>query len=414
MRILLLTGTPPGARGVGEVVLRDLVLHHGPESVRCAAVVSTTYVHQPDARLPALPVQLLPTAHLRARRWNNGRFGGGGSLWHYITGFRREVRRLRDSIVNETPGSEVDLVLAVLNNPLMFPLAHRVARALGRPLVTLVWDPPEYLLRYAKFDRLSRRWLLREFRRSLAYSSRTAVVSNAMREEYSRLTSGPAGIMRHAVAVEFDTVLPARRKHHDEAWVIGFAGRMYAGDAWTALLNGLDLAGWSINGRPVRIKVLAPHITLASRAAACIDYLGYPPPEETLQALRDCDITYLPQPFLSDFCELSRLSFPTKLTTCLALGRPVFIHCQADSALSQFFDDHPIGIRCTSLEAGPIIGALEDFFGSPRRYEQACEEVQRAARAHFDLPVFHRAIDWLLGPLDDIGPTSRLREEAKS
>jgi hypothetical protein len=395
-KVLLVTGTPPGTHGVGEIVLRDLVLHYGPNHIRCSAVVAPHYVSRPDERLAELPVQMLSSTHTRARRWGNGKWGAAGSLWNYLVGFRREVRRLTGWIANQVQASEVDQVFVVLNSPLMFALAHRIARRLRRPLVTLVWDPPDYLLTRAKFDRLSRRMLFMDFRRSLAASRRVAVVSETMQEDYARLTSAPIRILRHGVSMDFEKGSGSRLDKIGDEWVIGFSGTMYADCAWQALLNALDQANWRIAGRRVRLRVLAPHISMQSRSSARIEYLGYRSVEEMLDVLRQCHLTYLPQPFASHFKDSNRYSFPTKLTTYASIGLPVFVHCPADSALSRFFDAYPIGARSTSLEAAPIISALESLLGDQQVYQDACRQVMKVACSHFDASVFCDGIDWLL------------------
>ncbi len=394
-KIMLLTGTPPGMRGVGEVFLRDLVLHYGPENVHCAAVVSPTYRDTPDPRLADMSIQLLSCTHLQAHRRGDGRLAALGAFCNYLTSFGAEVRRLTDSIVENAHVRDTEQVLAVLNYPLLMPLARRVAQKVNRPLTALIWDPPSFFIRDKRFDRVSGKMLLTEFERTLRQARRVAVMSEPMRDDYAALTNAPIYILRHGLPpIEFE---PPSIWNSRE-WIIGFAGRMYAQCAWQALLDALDRSNWSLAGRPVRIKLFAPWVTLASRASSRIEYLGYPSPEESQRALSECHVTYLPQPFAPYFGELSRYSFPTKLTSYLSVGRPVFAHCPADSALARFVNLNPVGALSTSLEPAPIIAALESLLSDEQAYERARLAAMKVAREQFDAEVFNSAVDELLRP----------------
>jgi hypothetical protein len=395
-KLLLITGTPPGAGNVGELILRDLVLHYGAEDVECLAVVPSGYRWTAEPRLQQVPVRLLHSSRLYVRRWGKGKWSAVGSLAGYALGFRRDVRRVVAQIVAATAARRPDRILAVLNNPLMMAVAHRVAAATALPMVTLVWDPPEYLLQRARFDRVSRHLLLGDFARSLARSEQVAVVSETMQGDYARLTAAPIRILRHGVAR--DPAPPPVAPSEGDEWLIGFAGSLYAECAWRALLRALDRVGWRIAGRAVRLRALTERVTVHSRGAAAIEYLGYRPADATQELLAQCDLTYLPQPFVAHLRTLCRYAFPTKLTSYLALARPVFVHCPADSALARFFDAHPFGVHSDSLEPEPIVAALETLLGSRERYAAACRVAVATAREHFDASVFQRAVDRVLRP----------------
>lgn len=381
----------PGSGSVGEIILRDLILHHGPRNMAAAIVAEPHFEWRPDPALETLPVRLFPSIHSHAQR-PAGRLGAVVSFWNYLTGFRSDVRRLTDEAVEWARGQDVDVVFGVLNYPLMLDVARQVASRLGKPLATLVWDPPEYILFNTNYDRWSRRFLLASFRQSLAAASKVAVISETMQEDYAQFTGAPIGILRHGLPTAEST--PAAAQDGDE-WVIGFAGAMYAPATWQALLAALDRVDWKIAGRSVRIKVLAPGITLSSKAPCNIEYLGYRSVDGVREALETCHLAYLPQPFEPQFAELCRYAFPTKLSSYLATGVPVFAHCPAESALDCFLRSHPVGVKCHSLDPADIAGALEAFLGDPAGRAGALSQVASTSRSQFDVSVFHAAIDAL-------------------
>ena len=399
--MLMLTGTPPGTANVGEIILRDLSLHYGPSKIQCIAVVPPGYCSQSDERLKGLSIEFLTSIHIHAQRWSEAAWGALGSLANYLVGFRREVARLVDEIVRKADATQPEVVFAVLNNPLMMSVGYRVARVLGRPLVTLVWDPPEYLAKLSRFDRWSRRLLLKEFRRSLASSRSVAVVSAAMQQDYALLTSASVQILRHGMVMQFPSGFAPGAAFEGDEWVIGFAGSMYSNCAWGALLKALDQANWSIAGRPVRLKVMGAQMAVSSSTAAQVEFLGFRPPEQVQSILARCHLNYMPQPFVPQLAALCRYAFPTKLTNYLAVGRPVFVHAPGDGALSHFFEANPIGARANTLDPEQILSVLETLLGDERAYHDACRQVRATAIRHFDVSVFHKAIDELFEASQD-------------
>ncbi|MFT3807413.1 hypothetical protein [Arenimonas sp.] len=398
-KTLLLSGTPPGKANVAEIILHDLVEYAGPSQFVCCAVVSPNYHWAPEQAPPGLDVRLLQARNMVAQRGSRSKWSAVRSLWGTFTGLRGEVSRLVPEIVAAARESGVQQVFAVLDNALLFALAHRVAAALDKPLVVLVWDPPNYVLQQAHFDRYSRIWLHGQFKRSLSVARRVAVVSETMQADYAAFTTAPIQLLRHGLAGIADGPSAVETVSAATEWQIGFAGSMYARCAWRAFMRALDHADWTIAGRPVRLKVLSSRLDVSSRRAANIDYLGFRPPEEAQRVLASCHLNYMPQPFQSHLRELCRYSFPTKLTSYLSVGRPVFVHAPRDSALISFVQRSPIGATATSQDPAAIAAALESILGNDQVYSEAAASVRSVAAAHFSERSFHASIDELLPTL---------------
>lgn len=404
-KTILLSRTLPGIGHVGEIILADVVRHVGIDRFHCVAPVSSKYTYQPDPGLSGLSVKTIASDQLEAKRRWKGRWGALGSLLNFRTGFQAAVARCTQEVADEGRKVGAAQVFAVLENPLTFAVAHRVASRLRVPMQTLVWDPPEYLCRTAGFDRWSRKNLLREFHRTLAASTRVAVVSDAMRRAYSEFTDAPIQILRHGIPVPESVDATKVASLSGGEWLIGFAGSMYANDAWMALLNALDQVGWRVAGRQVRIRLLSGKVTLSGRQGANIEYLGFRPPEQVQDALSDCHITYMPQPFSAGLRDLCRFAFPTKFSNYLALGRPVFVHAPTESALSAFVDSNSVGVRVDSLNPVQIISNLEQFLLDVEAYRAACTATLEVATKFFSRDVFSDSVDSFLGINATITPS---------
>jgi hypothetical protein len=392
-KTLLLAGSAPGTGHVGEIILGDLVKCAGPGKFHCIAVVPGKYAWRPDPELAGLSIELLRSEHLRAKRWSQSAWGAAGSVLNHAVGLRRERASLAAAAVASGKKAAVGQVFAVLNNPMMLGLAHRVSSGLGVPLLTLVWDPPEYLLRLAKFDRWSRRSLVREFAQSLSASARVAVVSENMQSDYARYTRAPIQILRHGLPVPPE----ANPRAESAEWMVGFAGSMYSNCAWQAFLAALDSVGWTIAGKPLRLRVLSARVQAASRSRADIEYLGFRSTNEVQELLAECHACYLPQPFVEHLRDLCRYSFPTKLTNYMALGVPVLAHAPPYGAVTPFLREHPVGVQAQSLEPSEIVTALEQLLGDESRRVKAAQCARGTAEALFSDRSFRAAVGELLG-----------------
>lgn len=394
--ILLLTGSPAGRGHVGEIILRDVVLHIGVEKFFSVAVVNREYNWKPDPAVSGLRAELIVVAELLVKRRFGGLLGLAESFARYVTRFVPRRRKLFERIKDKASG--VRSIFAVLDNAMTFSLAHRLANALDVPLVCVVWDPPGYLLQQAGFDRVSRRFLLEEFQRSLHRSSKVAVVSRAMEREYSLFTDAKFTLLRHVAEPCFKTetpMLPATLDSTD--WIIAFAGSMYAEDAWRALVTALDEVDWTLCGRVVRLRLLTSKIVLSSKGPANIEFLGMQDSSQLRPLLQACNLAYMPQPFSPHLRELCEKSFPTKLSEYLGAGLPVFVHAPDYSALHEFLAAYPVGNACLSLSTDQIRSTISAHILDATMHKRARVLALDTAQRCFSRVNFERQLDDLVG-----------------
>ena len=99
-----------------------------------------------------------------------------------------------------------------------------------------------------------------------------------------------------------------------------------------------------------------------------------------IQDLSELDLLYLPYWFSEAMREESDLSFPSKLTTYLATGRPVLFHGRADSAPGRFLRSGEAAFFCFRPDAEALKSVLTRSLARPEQYEH----VARNGRAMFD------------------------------
>ncbi len=395
-RLLLVTGVPPGSGCVGEIILRDLCHSYPRRRVCCYAVTGQKFVGNPDPELSWVPVRNAARRYERPRRRFSGRLGSLIAMLDSRWNLERYVRRLVNDAVSFGEQHRVEKVWMVLDAVTTIAMGPQIAERLDVPLLSLVWDAPDYLMRQAGMDHFSRRRLMNRFGRTLLASERVAVVSETMAEDYSRQYGADCVILRHGLASgERPAAKPG--SSHDGRLVIGFAGGLYAHGAWKSLMAALAASNWRVAGREVVLRVLGSGFDFRATSGVNIEYLGWRCTTETAEILAECDVNYLPQPFEPSLADLARYSFPTKLSTYAAAGRPVFVHAPESASLSRFFQDHAIGACCQSLDAAAVLAELGELVSDSERYAIASGEVVRLAETELNAALFRRRFAEFVG-----------------
>jgi len=384
-KTLLVTMTPPGARNVGEIVLRDLcaLLPAGSISVFSAGP------YAPDSN--QYPHVMYSGFEERAWRPLAGRAGGLLNWLRTNVVFSRQVKKLAAAAVEYGQQQDVEQVWIVLNSLSLIGAAKEIADGLDVPLRTLVWDPPEYLAIRKGWDRFSCGWLLQRFGQALRHSEKVMVVSQAMMDAYQKRYQTPCVIVRHAVNVEGELDLPSLGGERDPLR-IGFFGTLYDPSQMNHLLRALHELKWSVRERPVTLRVLCDKLNIRGIDFPCkVEFLGRrDTDEEALHLLRDCHLNYLPVPFLEAWEQFARQSFPTKLSAYLAAGRPVLVHGPEYASSIRFVRENGCGAAVSSQAVSELAAQIQWILGSPEVYQKICEKGQLAYREHFSHPVMKK------------------------
>jgi glycosyltransferase involved in cell wall biosynthesis len=395
--VLLLTGSPPGSGGVGAIFLRDLCKYYPKEHLCCFALCGDNHDPLPQ-ELSWLPITYKNPPRSRGI-W---RFGPSFArlnspfVWQYS---KIQISKLIKQAVQFGKQHNVDLVWAILDfdNPGTICMAKRIADRLNAKLVTLVWDPPEYYLpKVIDIDTFFYRKFLRKFEKTLKTAIRCGVASEGMKHEYEKEYGVKSYVLIHGIN-QSNWHSPTIETNNKQNFVIGFAGKLYAIREWECLLSAISKLDWCIDGRNIVVRVLGSSFEFKAKNKTNIEYLGYRSVKETIDLLSEADINYLPYWFDESYSKVVRLSFPNKLPTYLASGRPVLFHGPEDSSPAYFFKKYPVGLCCHSLDEASIIECLQKFATDREFYAMATLAGQVALRQEFDLRIFLSRFAELIG-----------------
>ncbi|MCA9138975.1 MAG: hypothetical protein KDB00_19520, partial [Planctomycetales bacterium] len=204
-------------------------------------------------------------------------------------------------------------------------------------------------------------------------------------------------ILRHVAAppASASAGSQCRNAGNDESkpFVIGFAGSVTAKPQLELLQEALDRVDWQINGREIRLDLYGLRFVLHSRTARNVRYCGYRSVDDTVAALSEtADLLFMPQPFDKQSASFTELSFPTKLSTYFAAGRPVLLISPPKSSLGEFFDKHPFGVWCSEMNADRLLESLRTIATDPHLQQAATETIKRLLQDSFNADHFRKQL----------------------
>ncbi len=394
LRLMIFSGYYPGSRGTGCILLRDACRCYPRDRVCCFSLMKR---HPEDTDCDWVPTAF-GNPHLP--RWaGQAPTRLGRMLRLPLQAAAAAVRNAR--IVREAVAfgrqHQVEMVWGVLDWSVNHETAGDLAKRLGVPLVTTVWDAPEYRMAAAGYSRIVRHLLMRRFKAVMKNSVRCGVASDEMGEEY-----------RRRYGVECVTLKPGTertlwREPHRAPLEPGklnivFAGSLYALEEMQTLVDALGEAGWKAGGREVTLSILSmsPLVFHVDRPAN-IRVLGFHSTEETLRHIAEADVGYLPYWFRKDREIAVRQSFPGKMGTYLAAGLPILYHGPRKSTPMAFFERYPVAEAVNSLEPADILAAIERLASDGDVYRRCAAAGREALNDELGLHVYISHFAQLIG-----------------
>jgi glycosyltransferase involved in cell wall biosynthesis len=399
MKTLLLTDIPPSSNLTAGIVTAQMCRLVPPGELAIFCVQNRHLQPAPFPDLASVPIRTVrkpnELGHHNQRLFPLDRIGAIA-----IETARRliEVPPLVRQAIAYGREQSVTSLWVVLQGQTMVRMARAVAEGLRVPMRVQIWDPLGWWLRSHKVDRYNRTADLAEFDRVLRQAEGCATASWAMSQQYQQRYGTPC----HTIIASLDPALARRPKpslRTAEEFAIGMAGQFYAEEEWVALLRALNHASWKVAGRQVVLRVAGhppPHLELAPPDR--IGFLGWKPQPELIEILsRDCDVLYCPYPFASHMEEVARLSFPSKIPTYLAAGRPILFHGPKYASPAAYLADRQAGLGCQDLEPAAVYNGLLHLAEDAELYQQLALAGQAAFLRDFNLATMADRVRKFLG-----------------
>jgi hypothetical protein len=397
MKTLLLTDIPPSSNLTAGIVTAQMCRFIPAGELAIFCVQNPHLRPEPYPDLAGIPIKTVRKPNELSRRRTRsvliGRIGATA-----VEGFRRLwfAPRIVHQALEYGRQQQVDSLWAVLQGQTMVRMASAVAAGLNVPLRTQVWDPLEWWLRAHGVDPVNRALDLTLFDRAIEGSVACATASWAMAESYQ----AKYGTSCVPVIASLKRTLgrrPEAELRMPKEVAIGMAGQFYAGQAWHELVRSLNLADWQVDGRRVVVRVLGNQRP-EGVPDQNLDFLGWKPQEEAVEILsQTCDILYCPYPFEPRMAEVARLSFPSKIPTYLAAGRPIIFHGPDYAGAWRYLSERRAAYLCGSPEPAAVYNGLSHLVEDKAFYAATAKSAQDAFIADFTLEQMGKDMRRFLG-----------------
>jgi hypothetical protein len=365
-KVLLVTQGDPKSNGVCEILLRELASHYPP-----GRLVRYTLIDTPISRVESSwlgfravmhPVEYSSRPLLST--WKHRQFNR-----HSGPAIAEEIRGLiRDE--------QIDLIWVILNSANAISLADQLTSENQLPLVTTVWDDPEFVAATHYMDPWTTRGVLRRFKSVLQRSRRVAVASEGMAEAYASKYQIRGIPLIHGLHPSLWRT-PAQPTAHKVAHVVGFAGSLHCKTEWNALVAAID--DWNRSEAvPIRVRFIGQFPRFGARKAQFVEHVGSVSLPEAIDAIAATDVAYVPYWFDRRRAWAAKTAFPSKLSAYVAAGVPVLYHGPVDSSPAIFLRRYPVGMSCHSLQSEEIRRTLHTLLCDQRVRHSATIERRRA------------------------------------
>ena len=379
-RILYITDFPPSKDYTGGLVIDRLCRLLPPESVFCFSIINPLFAQNASTDLP-ITIHFAEKPTEEGIRPYPGWLGAAKCFADQTYTKFVSCSKIVDEAEAFARENNVDAIFSIVEGQTVVRVTLELARRTKLPLYTMVWDSLDWWLRSYKVDALTRKWAQWDFDRLMRMSRACATASWAMSEQYEKLygirctpviSSLPGGMARS----------PAQRPRTDEIW-IGLAGQLYAIDEWTRLVTALNDVNWIIDGKTVRLKLIG--LKESPIEGTNLEFLGYHPQEKVIELLSEMDICLCPYPFAAEMKDVASTSFPSKLTSYLAAGRPTLLHGPAYASPARYVREHKVGLVADREDARHLIETIARLVGDANEYATMSANAHQAFLRDFTL-----------------------------
>lgn len=366
MKILLLTDVPPCTQYSGALLTDQLCRYVPSTDIICIVVKNENLTEKTSEDLGIETIYLTKPPENTFRLLN-----GRVKLFTFYNELINEIfitPKLTKKIIGYGRENKVDRVWCILQGQTIIRLAIDVAEGLNVPLLTQVWDHPDWWIGHNKLDKFSAHRIRQSFNAAIKKSSCCGTASIQMANKYKEKYQIPA-LPLLACLSENVAHQPREFPSNKDQLVIGFSGQTYADQAIQGLYSVLDKLDWKINGKSVKIRILSYAFSVYGHKKWNIEFLGYREQKESIDLLAGCDLLYLPYITDPSYEEVAQTSFPSKLTAYLATGVPVLFVGTNNSSPARFLLDNNCGYFCTDITEENLTHNIQEIFSNRVRYE---------------------------------------------
>ncbi|MDA9773321.1 hypothetical protein N9B82_00075 [Saprospiraceae bacterium] len=274
---------------------------------------------------------------------------------------------------------EINLVWIVLNSYHTIEIGSSFIDKLDIPVVTHIWDTPEYLCKSLRFDYYARMALLKSFSNLMLKANRAVTVSKSMSTIYADKYKIDSFPIVFCPPKEANRSVKLRSENGGIIKVV-FAGSLYAYREWNSFLDAVEYNN-KTNEQKIEVVCIG-NVSRWTRKRDWVKYEALKPIEEAATAVNDADVAYLPYWMSKKHAYTVKTAFPGKMSFYVASGTPVFFHGPKDSTPTEFLNEYKVGINCSSKKNDTILEGI-NYLISPEFQKEYQREQEKTMNEVF-------------------------------
>ena len=272
----------------------------------------------------------------------------------------KEVLQITN-LVNELSKVECDQYWIVSHNEGL-RIALELSRRQNLPVHMTVHDDWAGALsarsfRYRLMYSLAKRLTVKALKKVSSFD----VISTGMAEYYKQLTGIKGQVCHRYLPAESITITEKTNAQDNDVVTAGHIGSIYDKADFLSFLTLFSSYVKAMGKKPI-LKMWGCHLTINDIPEKLKDNIFFYPtlPEEVvIPELAKCAFVYAMYPLNKSLRVFSQTSLPTKLTSYLQAGRPIFGHGPASSTLATFVNSNKLGVMWHSGKSNEGISAFK-------------------------------------------------------
>lgn len=365
MKYLCIANVPPCDNCASGLMIKQVLESLPENNVSFCALMSR-------GLSPDIPQKWLAQDHLLLKRAFEGALNVFPGMLRYLSAVPFELSQylytkqvIFPKVLDFVNKQKPDKIIIFLQGQTTVRIADLLMQKTNIPIYTHTWDSLDWWLRARRIDKLSSHWILKQYDRVIKNSKSSSVASWGMSDLYQKKYNKTCPVIIDGLDKNL-SISPAKmHENSSDTFTIAMAGQLYARAEWDILVDALNNVNWKLKGKQISLIVMGGSFYHETSTPTRITFLGWHDRENLVKTLSKSDLLYLPYWFSDNFLLESKTSFPSKLVSYFASGKPVLCHAPEYASPTKYIRANDAGFVCSKNEQASIIQAIEKAITNP-------------------------------------------------
>lgn len=288
--------------------------------------------------------------------------------WLFRQRFFKKLVKLIPQISEFASNNNVSHILTVLDHPAAIYISKRLASSLNVPYSTFTSSFPETILEDLGYDAKSKKHILEIYRETQKGALSAGFSSLTMAEHYRAMCSANP-IVLNAPFESIGNSNGNRNLHQSDTVYIGCILNPRNLTAIHTVVTACQEANWQVANQKISLRLIGSAVRLPFNFAgrpASIEILGGLSHEETVKALAECTVNFLPSWSERQFIQTAQLCYPDDFSVYAEAKRPILALSVIPSLIEDTMRAFSLGETIETCRENTFIQGLEKLVSNAR------------------------------------------------